>query len=599
MIQGGLIVPRRFVIPILLLLFSSIAFADYHYASHTGSNTYPYISWETAADSITAAMRAADPYDTVYIGAGDYNETMNMGEGDSCLTFIGAGIDSTHCFTSNMAAIWYVANRTSANHISYSQAHNHLCLSMRAVGTSVLAKDCRFEGYKAILGGGDSVVAENCQFIDEITAIDASFGVRKLVFRNNYFRTLEPFPVFSVFFSTALIENNIFISNYVNPHGEFFGDMGPGDTLIFDNNYIDNFSVGPDYYYLHYGEAINNSARRFDRDVRPFPAAFEIVFGRPGGNINFKNNSISQGAIAIKTLGDTLPEHLTVAYNNFWDNIGGNFSIRRWDTTDTIGNFNAYPMFLNPDSFDVHLQAYSPLIDAGDPNILDVDGTRSDIGCYGGPGGCSYVYLDLAPQIPDSISGHVVGDIVNIVWRCNYEADFNRYQIYRDTVSGFTPSIHNMIAEPETAFYQDIITNPYSSYYYKLTSVDNQHNASDYSDELAVIFSGIPPFSQDGPPRYAVISTAYPNPFNSQINIVYSASNLGPQPPEIKLEIFDIQGRVVRTLVNERKPCGTYRAIWDGKDDHGEPVASGSYLARLTQWDVPGGDFPIKITLVK
>jgi hypothetical protein len=46
MIHGGLIVPRRFVIPILLLLSSSIAFADYHYASHTDSNTYPNTSWE-------------------------------------------------------------------------------------------------------------------------------------------------------------------------------------------------------------------------------------------------------------------------------------------------------------------------------------------------------------------------------------------------------------------------------------------------------------------------------------------------------------------------------------------------------------------------
>ena len=59
---------------------------------------------------------------------------------------------------------------------------------------------------------------------------------------------------------------------------------------------------------------------------------------------------------------------------------------------DTIPNAGLY--------FDYHLQAYSPAIDAGDPKILDVDGSRSDIGLFGGPGGESYIYLDLPPKTP-------------------------------------------------------------------------------------------------------------------------------------------------------------------------------------------------------
>ncbi len=103
----------------------------------------------------------------------------------------------------------------------------------------------------------------------------------------------------------------------------------------------------------------------------------------------------------------------------------------------------------------------------------------------------------------------------------------------------------------------------------------------------------------DLPSDNAFDLAAYPNPFNSNITIVYSASNLGPQPPEIKLVVYDIQGRVVRTLVDEHKPVGTYRVVWDGKDDSGIPVSSGNYIAKLSQWGVSGGDFPIKITLVK
>ena len=50
-------------------------------------------------------------------------------------------------------------------------------------------------------------------------------------------------------------------------------------------------------------------------------------------------------------------------------------------------------MFVNPDSMDFELQMYSPLIDAGDPNILDKDGSRSDIGLFGGPLGEKYTCL--------------------------------------------------------------------------------------------------------------------------------------------------------------------------------------------------------------
>ena len=49
-------------------------------------------------------------------------------------------------------------------------------------------------------------------------------------------------------------------------------------------------------------------------------------------------------------------------------------------------------------AFDFHLQDYSPAIDAGDPSIFDVDGSRSDIGMFGGPGGEKYTYKDFGTK---------------------------------------------------------------------------------------------------------------------------------------------------------------------------------------------------------
>jgi hypothetical protein len=592
MIHGGLILPRRFLIPILLLLSSSISIADYHYASHSGSNTYPYSSWETAADTIQSAIDAADPRDTIYIGSGEYAGRTVMAAGDSLMALIGTGMDSTYLYTTNTSEVIQSGQKCLIKEIHFANLAGFTNIGPIMPYWDIQVENCLFTAGRGILVPSSIAVVRNCIFdnIHNNRSIEDVGGIQYLEVSNCLFRNLGAEPV-AVFGSNVIIKNNIVLNSQGYP--AFYLHYTEGGYNYICNNIITDYCCGG--YYM----AFTDTASRVVNNVvnNSYNNNFPTAIAMSTFDASTENNVLSNSAVGLWLVGN---QRLSVHYSDFWNNIG--LDLYAWNNGSfdtTLSYIHVNPMFNNPDSGDFHLQAYSPLIDAGDPNILDVDGTRSDIGAYGGPGGCSYVYLDLAPEIPDSISAHVAGDTVNIVWRRNYEADFNRYQIYRDTISGLTPSIHNMIAEPETAFYQDIIASPYSSYYYKLTSVDNQHNASDFSDELAVIFSGIPPFSQGGLPRYAVISTAYPNPFNSQINIVYSASNLGPQPPEIKLEIFDIQGRVVRTLVNERKTCGTYRAIWDGKDDHGNPVASGSYLARVSQWGMSGGDFPIKITLVK
>jgi len=245
------------------------------------------------------------------------------------------------------------------------------------------------------------------------------------------------------------------------------------------------------------------------------------------------------------------------------------------------------------------LQAYSPLIDAGDPAILDVDGSRSDIGVYGGPGGESYQYPDLPPAVPDSLSAAVSGDSITLSWRFNTEADFNRYYLHRDTISGFEPTVFNLLAEPDTSYYVDTDWMPGHNYYYLIAAIDNQDNISDYSEELAVILTGIEPFPGAEVPFITAIETSYPNPFNSVTTIIYKVANLGPVPAQINIDIYDILGREVRNLVDERKEIGVHRAIWDGRDNLGVELPSGVYFARIEQWGVNVGGKPRKLILMK
>lgn len=78
-------------------------------------------------------------------------------------------------------------------------------------------------------------------------------------------------------------------------------------------------------------------------------------------------------------------------------------------------------------------------------------------------------------------------------------------------------------------------------------------------------------------PKEFHVSQNYPNPFNPETTIKYQL----PHAAEVKLEIFNLLGQRVATLVEKRQPAGYYTAQWDGRDSAGTYVASGVYLYRL------------------
>ena len=73
----------------------------------------------------------------------------------------------------------------------------------------------------------------------------------------------------------------------------------------------------------------------------------------------------------------------------------------------------------------------------------------------------------------------------------------------------------------------------------------------------------------------------YPNPFNELTVISYTLKVSG----RVSLEIYDMQGQEVRTLVNENQPAGEHSVVWDGLTDRGEPVDSGIYFYRIQSGD--------------
>ena len=91
------------------------------------------------------------------------------------------------------------------------------------------------------------------------------------------------------------------------------------------------------------------------------------------------------------------------------------------------------------------------------------------------------------------------------------------------------------------------------------------------------IVTGVSDENSASRPAAISLSQNYPNPFNPSTIIVYTV----PTRSNVRLDLFNILGQNVRTLVDESKPAGEYKAVWDGRDNRGQPVSTGVYLYRL------------------
>jgi flagellar hook assembly protein FlgD len=88
------------------------------------------------------------------------------------------------------------------------------------------------------------------------------------------------------------------------------------------------------------------------------------------------------------------------------------------------------------------------------------------------------------------------------------------------------------------------------------------------------------------------LSQNYPNPFNPVTNFQFTL----PKSSHVKIEIFNIVGQKVATLVDGDMKPGLYTADWNGRDESGRTVSSGIYFYRMQ-----AGDFSDmkKMVLVK
>ena len=74
-----------------------------------------------------------------------------------------------------------------------------------------------------------------------------------------------------------------------------------------------------------------------------------------------------------------------------------------------------------------------------------------------------------------------------------------------------------------------------------------------------------------------ILNYNYPNPFNPVTTISYKL----PQAALVRMTIYDLLGRQVKTLINKTQDTGYKSVIWDATNDYGKPVSAGVYLYQI------------------
>jgi hypothetical protein len=109
---------------------------------------------------------------------------------------------------------------------------------------------------------------------------------------------------------------------------------------------------------------------------------------------------------------------------------------------------------------------------------------------------------------------------------------------------------------------------------------------------LGTLSSGAPIAVDDSTPAVTRMHGSFPNPFNPKTTISFALGN----NEHVNLSVYDITGRLVRTLVNSTMDAGDHEVVWNGKDTDGHKVASGIYFYKMTAGDFTSTD---KMTMLK
>ncbi len=186
--------------------------------------------------------------------------------------------------------------------------------------------------------------------------------------------------------------------------------------------------------------------------------------------------------------------------------------------------------------------------------------------------------LAICPQPANLSASEALGDHIQLTWDAVVHDDLVGYDVHRaqwenaefeklnaEPIADITYSDSNV---PGSGLYWYYVTAVFAGDFGDAESFGSNKDSGSLDDPTGV--------NDDQPsiPGEFFIAQNYPNPFNPATNLSYGLA----ADSDVRIEVFNILGQNVRTLVDERQTAGYKSVIWDGQDDAGKRVASGVYF---------------------
>ena len=222
-------------------------------------------------------------------------------------------------------------------------------------------------------------------------------------------------------------------------------------------------------------------------------------------------------------------------------------------TTTTDGNGD-YSMILDVGTYTLtcEIDGYEPFTQE---NVLIEEGQITTVDIQ-----MQNLYLP-----PQNLSYTLAASNVILQWDAPIgSVGFTTYRVYRNG---------EMLAEITSTLYVDLAVPP-GTYIYYVTAMYGTHESIP-SNEVEVVI-GVESDS-NLLPAVTKLGGNYPNPFNPTTEISYAMSNAG----HIMIDIYNVKGELVKTLVNREVATGNHSIIWNGENNSGKPVTSGLYLYKM------------------
>ena len=185
----------------------------------------------------------------------------------------------------------------------------------------------------------------------------------------------------------------------------------------------------------------------------------------------------------------------TFSWNGLWGNLPLDCDGFAPDSTNRTGD----PRYADTTGANYHLLWHSAAIDAGDPaGETDLDGSRADLGGWGGFGGDS-----AAPPPPETLSATATGDTtIGLAWQAMLPGGLAWFAVYGDTADGFVPGEENLLATVDPTENAWIHEGANGCWFYRVSAVNVSLYGGGYAAQAGACVAG----ADLVPPTVSVIS---------------------------------------------------------------------------------------------